>query len=66
MEEIALRTGHLTPRLLRKELSKIKPPPERIFIIHIKPPYSKTVTAELQKLKIKNLALMKNGQTLQI
>jgi cAMP phosphodiesterase len=66
MEEIALRTGHLTPRLLRKELSKIKPPPERISIIHIKPPYSKTVTAELQKLKIKNLALMKDGQTLQI
>ncbi len=66
MEDIALRTGHLTPRLLKKELLKIKPHPERIFIIHIKPPYSKTVTAELQKLNIKNLRLLKDGQTIQI
>lgn len=62
MEEIALRTGHLTPRLLRKELLKIKPYPERIFIIHIKPQYSKAVTAELQKLNIKSLRLLKDGQ----
>ena len=66
MEDIALRTGHLTPRLLKKELLKIKPHPERIFIIHIKPPYSKTVTAELQKLKIKSLSLLKDGQTIEI
>lgn len=66
MEDIALRTGHLTPRLLKKELLKIKPRPERIFIIHIKPPYSKMVTAELQKLNIKNLRLLKDGQTIQI
>ncbi len=64
MEEIALRTGHLTPRLLRKELLKIKPYPERIFIIHIKPQYSKAVTAELQKLNIKSLRLLKDGQTI--
>jgi len=66
MEEIALRTGHLTPRLLKKELLKIKPHPERIFIIHLKPQYSKAVTAELQKLKIKSLRLLKDGQTIQI
>jgi ribonuclease BN (tRNA processing enzyme) len=66
MEEIALGTGHLTPRLLRKELLKIKPYPERIFIIHIKPQYSKAVTAELQKLNIKSLRLLKDGQIIQI
>jgi ribonuclease BN (tRNA processing enzyme) len=66
MEEIAIRTGHLTPRLLKKELLKIKPHPERIFAIHIKPQYSKTIQSELQKLKIKNLRLLKNGQIIQI
>lgn len=66
MEEIALKTGHLTPRLLKKELFKIKPHPERIFVIHIKPPYLKAVTAELQKLQIKNLSLVKDGETIQV
>jgi len=66
MEEIAIRTGHLTPRLLKKELLKIKPYPERIFVIHIKPQYFKTIKSELQKLKIKNLRLLKDGQTIQI
>ena len=66
MEEIAIRTGHLTPRLLKKELLKIKPYPERIFVIHIKPQYFKTIKSEFQKLKIKNLRILKDGQTIQV
>jgi len=66
MEKIALETGHLTPRLLRKELLEIKPSPEKIFAIHIKPRYFKTVKSELQKLHIKGLRLLKDGQTIQI
>jgi ribonuclease BN (tRNA processing enzyme) len=66
MEEIAIRTGHLTPRLLKKELLKIKPYPERIFVIHIKPQYFKTIKSELQKLKIKNLRLLRDGQTIKV
>jgi ribonuclease BN (tRNA processing enzyme) len=66
MEEIAIRTGHLTPRLLKKELLKIKPHPEKIFAIHIKPQYLKTIKTELQKLKIKNLKLLKDGETIQV
>jgi ribonuclease BN (tRNA processing enzyme) len=66
MGDIALRTGHLTPRLLKKELLKIEPHPERIFIIHIKPQYFKSIKSELQKLKIKGLRLLKDDQTLQI
>ncbi len=66
MEKIALETGHLTPQLLRKELSKIKLSPERIFTIHIKPQYFKAIKAELQKLKIKNLRLLRDGDTIQI
>jgi ribonuclease BN (tRNA processing enzyme) len=66
MEEIAIRTGHLTPRLLKKELLKIKPHPERILVVHIKPQYSKTIKSELRKLKIKNLRLLKDGETIKI
>jgi hypothetical protein len=66
MEDIALRTGHLTPRLLKKELLKIKPFPERIFVIHIKPQYFKTIQSELQKLHIRGLRLLKDGQTIQV
>jgi ribonuclease BN (tRNA processing enzyme) len=66
MEEIALRTGHLTPRLLKKELLKIKPYPERIFVIHIKPQYFKSIKSELQKLRIKGLKLLKDDQTIEI
>jgi ribonuclease BN (tRNA processing enzyme) len=40
MEEIAVRTGHLTPRLLGKELQKIEKEPEKIFVTHVKPPIS--------------------------
>jgi ribonuclease BN (tRNA processing enzyme) len=66
MEEIAIRTGHLTPRLLKKEVLKIEPHPEKIFAIHIKPQYFKTIKTELQKLKIKNLRLLKEGAIINV
>ncbi len=66
MEEIALRTGHLTPRLLKKELLKMKPQPEKILVIHIKPQYFETIQSELRKLNIKNLRLLKDDQTIQV
>ena len=66
MEEIALRTGHLTPRLLKKELLKMKPQPEKILVIHIKPQYFRAIQSELQKLNIKGLRLLKDDQTIQV
>jgi ribonuclease BN (tRNA processing enzyme) len=66
MEEIAIRTGHLTPRLLKKEVLKIEPHPEKIFAIHIKPQYFKTIKTELQELNIKNLRLLKEGAIINV
>jgi len=66
MEKVAIETGHLTPLLLRKELLKIKPDPEKIYVIHIKPPYFKTVKTELQRLKINHLKLLRDGQIVKV
>jgi ribonuclease BN (tRNA processing enzyme) len=66
MEKIALETGHLTPELLRREILKIELRPEKIFAIHIKPQYFKAIKTELQELKIKNLRILRDGETIQI
>jgi len=66
MEKMALATGHLTARLLRKELSKIKHPPEKIYITHPKPQYLPTIRRELQDLKIRNLRLLRDGETIEV
>ena len=66
MEEVAIRTGHLTPRLLGRELEKIENEPEKIFVTHLKPPYFNTIKKELQKLKIKNLRLLRDGEMITV
>jgi len=66
MEAIAIRSGHLTPRLLKKEILKIKPNPEKIYVIHVKPQYFKTIRSELQKLNMENIRLLKDGETIQV
>ncbi len=66
MEERALVTGHLTPRLLKRELSKMEAAPGRIFITHLKPQFYETIEGELQELRIGNLALLKEWQTFRV
>jgi len=66
MSEMAAITGHLTSSLLRKEIRKIRPMPDMIYITHPKPQHLKTIKAELQKLGMKNLRLLKEGDVIQI
>ena len=66
MGDIAITTGHLTPLLLKRELSKIKIMPERIYITHLKPQFYKTIKKELQCLKVINLTLLKEGDMIQV
>jgi ribonuclease BN (tRNA processing enzyme) len=66
MGDMAIKTGHLTTRLFRDELLKIKKMPERIYITHPKPQYFKTIKAELQRLHLSHLSILREGQTLQI
>ena len=66
MEEMAINTGHLTPLLLKEELLKIKNMPEKICITHPKPKFLKTIKAELERLRIKNLKVLRDGDTIRI
>jgi len=66
MESEAKRTGHLTPGLLRKELSRIRTMPERIYITHAKPQYSKTIASELKRLKINHLRLLQGRESIEL
>jgi len=66
MDELAIKTGHLTPRLLQKELLKMKNMPEKIFITHLKPQVFKVIKRELEGLKIKNLTLLREGELIRI
>jgi ribonuclease BN (tRNA processing enzyme) len=66
MEETALKTGHLTPQLLKKEILKIKYTPEKICVSHLKPQYFKTIKSELQKLKMNGLRILRDRETIEI
>jgi ribonuclease BN (tRNA processing enzyme) len=66
MEEIAIKTGHLTPLLIKKELSKMKFIPEKIYITHMKPQFFSATKNEILKLGIKNLRLLWDGETIEV
>jgi len=66
MGEMALKTGHLTTRLFQNELSKIRKTPEQIYITHPKPQYFNTIRAELRRLRLDNLTLLRDGQTITV
>jgi ribonuclease BN (tRNA processing enzyme) len=66
MEQIAIKTGHLTPRLLKEELLKMKLSPKKTYVIHIKSQYLKLVKKELKELGIENVALLKEGDVIRL
>lgn len=48
MEDLAILSKHLTPRLLRRELDKLKASP-KIYISHMKSPFSTMIQEQLQE-----------------
>ena len=47
LEELAVKTGHLSPALLEKELAKLDKPEVPVKIFHMKPQYLDEISAEL-------------------
>ncbi|MBZ0156880.1 MAG: 3',5'-cyclic-nucleotide phosphodiesterase [Alphaproteobacteria bacterium] len=66
MKDLAVLTGHLTPRLLKEELLKMKHLPERIYVTHPKPQHLKTIREELGRLGIGNIRMLEDGETIEV
>ncbi|MDP2168591.1 MAG: 3',5'-cyclic-nucleotide phosphodiesterase [Thermodesulfovibrionales bacterium] len=62
MKEMAILTGHLTAGLLKEEIKKMKNIPERILITHPKPQYLKQIKKEVAGLRMKNIAILRDGE----
>jgi len=66
LEKLALASGHLTPSLMEKEIAKMSPPPEKIFIMHMKPQYLPEIETEIQALGHDNIEFLKDGEVIPI
>ncbi|NWF52272.1 MAG: 3',5'-cyclic-nucleotide phosphodiesterase [Nitrospirae bacterium] len=66
MREIAINTGHLTAKLMKDELKKICKLPQKIYITHPKPQYSKLIKRELKLLKLRNLKMLKDREIITV
>lgn len=69
MGDLAVKTGHLTPKLLGLEIDKMKHRPEKILITHIKPQYMAKIGKELQGIKKKKqvaIQVIKDGRIYEV
>jgi len=66
MYDMAIKTGHLTPSLLKEELSKMRHLPEHIYVTHLKPRCFKEIKADIAGLEMKNIKLLKCGNTIKV
>ena len=64
MEALARKTGHLTARLLKAELAKMKVLPRKIFITHPKPQYIRQISKEIAEISAEGkmkIMILKSG-----
>lgn len=62
MKGLALKTGHLTPELLKKEIDKMQMIPDKILITHPKPQHLKAISSEIKELRMPNIKILKDGE----
>lgn len=62
MEKLARASKHLTPSMLRHELTKLQHNGMDILAVHLKPAYRETLIDELSKLGIPKLSVMETGR----
>jgi len=67
LEKDAKLTGHLTPKLLHKEISKLGMEGVQIYVTHLKPLYRDEIISELKILSKKlPLKILEDGMTVKI
>jgi len=59
---LAQRSGHLTPRMLRGELEKLKRTDIPIFLVHMKPQYLRELRSEIRGLGNRKVTFMQQGK----
>ncbi len=47
-EALAIRTGHLTPALIRQLLQRLEQPPQQVWLTHLKPTAVSAIVSELE------------------
>jgi len=62
MQKLAHASKHLTPSMLRSELTKLSHNGMDILAVHLKPAFREKVAHELDELKIDNLSVMETGR----
>ena len=64
LEKLALAAGHLSPSLLEGEIAKMSRPPEKIFIVHLKPQFRQEIETEIQALGHDFIEFLKDGEVI--
>jgi len=66
LEDLALRSGHLTPHLLEIELTKLPDAPRRLVVMHLKSIYRQQIIAELAGIALHHIEVMEDEDVYQL
>ena len=66
LENLAVASKHLTPKLLLQEFSKIGKPHLPLYIYHMKPRYLERIRREVKQLNVERLKILKDGETFEV
>lgn len=66
MNELAVKSGHLTADLLKEEIAKMPSIPSKIFITHAKPQYIKDIRREIKALGESNIEILKDNRIITV
>lgn len=61
MEELALASGHLTPKLLKEQLVRLGRPEIPVYVFHMKPLFLDEIRKELEALSLQHVQIMEQG-----
>jgi|YelNatPaOPRAMG01_1025707.scaffolds.fasta_scaffold22091_3 ribonuclease BN (tRNA processing enzyme) len=61
LSEVAQKSGHLTPRLLKEELLKLNRNDLTILLAHMKPQYLPVLRKEIKKIPYPRISLLRQG-----
>ena len=66
LQELAEKTGHLTPRTLGMELAKIKGFDGPVYVYHVKSRFKKEIESELRALGRKKVVVLRDGMEITV